>query len=156
MAPVGLCGYDAGTMTTRRFTFEEANDLVPRLELEFTQIAQARQRAAAAADLLGGMDEALALLKGKQVLAGKQEAAERFAQATAELVAAVERVNSLGCLVQDVEMGHVDFPAERLGKTVHLCWLFGEPQVAHVHEPSQKATQRERLAESGGEPWLLH
>ncbi len=143
-------------MTTRRFTLEEADALVPRLELEFRQIAQARLKAGAAADELGGMEVAVELLRGKQVPAGKEEQAEKFAQATAELVAAIERVNGLGCLVQDVDLGHVDFPSERAGKVVHLCWMYGEPQVAHFHEPGKDAKRRERLLEAGGEPWLLH
>ncbi len=56
------------------------------------------------------------------------------------LRAAVEEANqllaeihSLGCLVKDVDLGLVDFPARLNGEPVLLCWRLGEPRVAYYH-----------------------
>src|SRR5437867_253822 len=39
-----------------------------------------------------------------------------------------------GILLRDPETGLVDFPAERDGRRVYLCWKLGEDHVAWFHE----------------------
>jgi hypothetical protein len=39
-----------------------------------------------------------------------------------------------GILLRDPETGLVDFPAERDGRRVFLCWKLGEDDVAWFHE----------------------
>jgi hypothetical protein len=39
----------------------------------------------------------------------------------------------MGVLVKDLETGLLDFPSERDGEIVFLCWRHGEPSVAHWH-----------------------
>jgi hypothetical protein len=39
-----------------------------------------------------------------------------------------------GILLRDPETGLVDFPAERDGRRVYLCWKLGEDRVAWFHE----------------------
>ncbi len=39
----------------------------------------------------------------------------------------------LGVTLQDPARGLVDFPSERLGRPVHLCWVLGETAVSHWH-----------------------
>jgi len=51
----------------------------------------------------------------------------------ADITGAVERVNALGCLVKDVEMGLVDFYATVDGEPAFLCWQFGERAISHWH-----------------------
>ena len=40
---------------------------------------------------------------------------------------------ALGVEFKDAVLGLVDFPAERDGRTVYLCWRLGEPEVEHWH-----------------------
>ncbi|ADU51771.1 Protein of unknown function DUF2203 [Thermaerobacter marianensis DSM 12885] len=42
-------------------------------------------------------------------------------------------IHGLGCLVKDVDLGLVDFPARINGEPVLLCWRLGEPRVAYYH-----------------------
>ncbi|HEX6401231.1 MAG TPA: DUF2203 family protein, partial [Actinomycetota bacterium] len=39
-----------------------------------------------------------------------------------------------GILLRDPETGLIDFPAERDGRRVFLCWRLGEDDVAWYHE----------------------
>jgi hypothetical protein len=39
-----------------------------------------------------------------------------------------------GIILRDTESGLLDFPAEREGRIVQLCWRLGEDRVAHWHE----------------------
>jgi hypothetical protein len=47
--------------------------------------------------------------------------------------ACVDRLLDLGVLVKDPDLGLVDFPAERDGEAVLLCWRVGEGSVAFWH-----------------------
>ncbi len=118
----------------RFFTVEEANALVSTLEIEFGRIAQVRSRLAPLIQALGGPDDAVAALQEDAPLpVGHEAEAEELRRLAGEITGAVERVNALGCLVKDVELGLVDFYALQEGEPVFLCWQFGEPAVTHWH-----------------------
>lgn len=40
----------------------------------------------------------------------------------------------VGCVLRDWRTGLIDFPAEREGRRVWLCWRLGEQEVGHWHE----------------------
>jgi len=50
-----------------------------------------------------------------------------------------------GILLRDPDIGLVDFPAEREGRRVFLCWRLGEEQVGWFHETSGGYTGRRPL-----------
>jgi hypothetical protein len=39
----------------------------------------------------------------------------------------------MGVLVKDLEMGLIDFPAQREGQEILLCWRLDEPRIAWWH-----------------------
>jgi hypothetical protein len=117
----------------RIFTLDEANALVPALELEFGRLARLRADAAMLVEALGGAEEALAILQGGAVHAEPEGVAGRFRAVVDEINGVVDRVTGLGCMVKDLDRGLVDFLALREGEPVFLCWQFGEPAVAHWH-----------------------
>jgi hypothetical protein len=118
----------------RIFTLEEANELVPTLEVEFGRMARLRAELAPFIEAVGGPEAAAEILqeRGKAPL-GREAQVERLRHLAAEIAATVERVNGLGCLVKDLEMGLVDFFAMHENEPVFLCWQFGEPAVAYWH-----------------------
>ncbi len=137
----------------RFFTVEEANALVPTLEIEFGRIAQVRSRLAPLIQALGGPDEAVAILQdGAPLPSGKETEAESLRALAAELTGAVERVNELGCLVKDVELGLVDFYALVEGEPAFLCWQFGERAITHWHPLEEGYASRKPIAGAPSPP----
>lgn len=117
----------------RLFSLEEANALLPALEIEFGRLARLRGDAALLVEALGSPEAALAVLQGSSPSPEAEGVAERFQAVVGEINQLVERVNGLGCLVKDLDRGLVDFLSLREGNPVFLCWQFGEPAVAHWH-----------------------
>ncbi len=137
----------------RYFTVEEADALVSTLEIEFGRIARVRAELAPLIRAFGGADEAVAVLQeGAPPPPGREAEAERLRALAAEITAAVERVNELGCLVKDVEMGLVDFYALQDDEPVFLCWQFGEPSVTHWHALDEGYAARKPLSGDAGKP----
>ncbi len=118
----------------RFFTLDEANALVPTLQIEFGRIARARSEIGPAIVALGGAEASMAILQqGAEAPPGREADAARLRALAGEITDAVERVNDLGCLVKDVDAGLVDFYAFQDGDPVFLCWQFGEPAISTWH-----------------------
>ena len=50
------------------------------------------------------------------------------------LYLAIEAIRELGVLLKDLDTGLLDFPHEREGRVVFLCWHPPEERVAFWHE----------------------
>lgn len=46
----------------------------------------------------------------------------------------IQKLEELGCVLKDLNIGLLDFPAVRLGTRVWLCWKLGEDHVAFWHD----------------------
>jgi len=57
----------------------------------------------------------------------------------------VDELQDLGAIVKDLEFGLVDFPAEKYGENVMLCWKFGEPEVSYWHGAREGYKDRRAL-----------
>lgn len=66
-------------------------------------------------------------------------------QLAAEMQGYVQELRDLGIEVKDFQLGLVDFPAERDGRPVYLCWKLGEPTVQHWHELDTGYAHRQPL-----------
>ncbi|HET8540176.1 MAG TPA: DUF2203 domain-containing protein [Anaeromyxobacter sp.] len=118
----------------RFFTLDEANALVPTLQIEFGRVARARSEIGPVIVALGGADASMLVLRDEEAAPpGREAEAARLRALAAEITEAVERVNALGCLVKDVDAGLVDFYALQDGDPVFLCWQFGEPAISTWH-----------------------
>ena len=117
----------------RFFTVEEANGLVAALEIEFGRVARIRSELAPLVESMGAEVASRILQEEGAAPAGREEAARHLVALAAEITAAVERINAMGCLVKDLEAGLVDFYALKDDEPVFLCWQFGERAVGHWH-----------------------
>ncbi len=113
-------------MDTRNFSLDEANQLLPRLRPLLRRLQEA-QKALADRDLLQRLRTAAAGNGGGVAARDVLATGDEFGRITAE-------IENLGVVVRDPATGLVDFPAERGGEPVFLCWRVEEDAVGHWHD----------------------
>jgi len=124
-------------MAERLFTREEANLLLPRLR---PLLERAREVSAVLGDR-----ERQKRLRSVTVGNGGGEAAREMMAEGDELSRLVAEMRDLGVVVRDPSTGLVDFPAEREGEPVFLCWRMDEDEVAHWHDRDSGFAGRQPL-----------
>lgn len=127
--------------TRKRYTIDEANALVPAVRSVLLQLAVQRRRFAEAHAALHdhlGTD-------GSAPAQGTADHEATIAEVRAGMDALGQHLGALGIELRDIEMGLVDFPGERDGEPVWLCWRLADPTVAFWH------TRREGFANR--RPW---
>jgi hypothetical protein len=50
-----------------------------------------------------------------------------------DVEALLDHLGGMGVQVRDLEMGLVDFPSDRDGRPIWLCWRLSDPQLAFWH-----------------------
>jgi hypothetical protein len=121
----------------RLFTIAEADALLDTVR---PLCARARELAGR----LRGREaaHALAAVRGEN---GGGEHATGIVDAAGELRRTIERITALGLVFRDPSSGLLDFPAERDGEPVYLCWRLGEDRVAWWHDRSSGFAGRKPL-----------
>lgn len=56
-----------------------------------------------------------------------------------------EELAEVGCELKDWSTGLIDFPGEREGRRIWLCWKLGEPAITHWHEVDEGFSGRKPL-----------
>ncbi|MCK6547778.1 DUF2203 domain-containing protein [Myxococcota bacterium] len=129
-------------------TLDEVNALVPELNLIFQQLTSLRREIVARANELErlGVDP---VARGARDLPGPiAERKRKLESVVAAFEAQVDRVGALGGILQDLDLGLVDFPAVLDGREVLLCWQFGEGAVTHFHAVEAGFAGRKRLPDA--------
>ena len=112
------------------FRLEEANAIVPRLQLLMERLQRSALRLHDEMTALAAeTGVALADLSPDELLRQRPEAR----LLVEELDAVVREIEESGAHLKDIQLGLVDFPTEMDGEVVYLCWQFGEPEVAFWH-----------------------
>jgi hypothetical protein len=126
----------------KTFRLEEANAIVPRLQILMERLQRAALRLHEHLSALAretGVDPATL---STDDLLRQQPAARALVE---ELDAVAHEIEESGAHLKDVQLGLVDFPAERDGEIVYLCWQFGEPEVAFWHRIEDGFSGRQPL-----------
>ena len=132
-------------MENDQFTLEEANALVPWLEETFQRLELGRRKYLTLQQRLD------ALVKNSggygppgsgQELSQIQESVARLAR---QIEDGVEEILDRGIIVRTVDTGLVDFPSQREGREVYLCWIRGENQIWFWHETDRGFAHRQPL-----------
>ncbi|HEX9124251.1 MAG TPA: DUF2203 domain-containing protein [Actinomycetota bacterium] len=108
----------------RVYTVEEANELLPELRTRLERIRTNRQIVLRAAERI----------RAKVAKDGGGHEGKDYWEASAALKADVEQLAEQNVLLRDPEAGLVDFPGEREGRGVYLCWRLGEERIGFWHE----------------------
>jgi hypothetical protein len=120
-------------MSARRFTPEEANAALAALRPLVERMVEAKRALDAAQERRDELARRISGNGGGIPPAELAEANAAVTRRTSELAQAVEDVHALGVLVKDLDAGLVDFPSEREGRDVLLCWRLGEDEIAFWH-----------------------
>jgi hypothetical protein len=57
----------------------------------------------------------------------------------------LEKILSTGCLIKDLEIGLLDFPAVINNEEVYLCWKLGEDRIRYYHRQDEGYAGRKPL-----------
>jgi hypothetical protein len=131
----------------RLFTTGEANALLPELEPVIARMRAAAQTRLAASEIVHGLARRLESSGGGRPDAREAEAQRELGEAVEQLRESLETLARLGVHVKDPLRGLIDFPSERDGELVELCWLHGEPVVSHWHRLGEGFAGRRPLVE---------
>ncbi len=115
------------------FTRNEAESLIPRIAPVLREIQRLR-RAHLAHDEALAADRAKVLGNGHLPPDKLREHQQGSATAQQRIAHLVRAITEMGILVKDPDTGLVDFPTQRDGREVYLCWRLGEPRIAWWHE----------------------
>lgn len=114
----------------RHYTVEQANALVPEVRAVLLQLAVEQRR----------LDAAHAEMHRRLASDGDPDAAADASRSEAQVAeigegmkSLISHLEELGVQLRDPEMGLVDFPGERDGRPVWLCWRLADPAVAFWH-----------------------
>jgi hypothetical protein len=112
---------------SRLFTVEEANALLPKLKELLDDVAIHRDAMREKVPHLEPILRSAGANGGGRI--GSEYGVEAY-----NLYLAIERIRELGVLLKDLDTGLLDFPHEREGRVVFLCWHPPEESVAFWHE----------------------
>lgn len=103
-------------------------------------------------DIVDRYREVMALRSEREELAQAAGHGERLEVLQREIESKITRLNFLqeeltdiGCELKDLSTGLIDFPAQRAGRKVWLCWRLGEGELTHWHELEAGFTGRKPI-----------
>jgi hypothetical protein len=122
-------------VTERLFTPEEADAELEELRARLPKLREARQRM---------IDTSERITSAVGMDGGGVEGSDWF-RANESLKAELVWLADRGILIRDPDTGLIDFPAERDGKRVFLCWRLGEDRVGWYHDEQTGFAGRQPL-----------
>jgi hypothetical protein len=131
-------------MQQHLFSIDEANALIPRLEILMGRLQQR------AATLRSGIEQ-LAEETGRPAhdlsTAEIVELRPELQPVIEELEDLVGDIEECGGEFKGLELGLVDFPCEMNGELALLCWQFGEKEICYWHSVDGGFGGRQPLSE---------
>lgn len=116
---------------SRLFTHEEATALLPALRPRLQHLAAMKRR-------LDGVQQEFNALRQQARANGHAKRAQELERELDTLIhdlnTEIAAIQALGIEVKDLTIGLVDFPSERDGRVVYLCWRMDEPTIVAWHE----------------------
>ena len=109
------------------FSVEEANALLPELRGLLEGVALHRDALRERAPHLEPILRSASHNGGGRV--GSEYGVEAY-----RLYRVIDRFRELGVILKDIDVGLLDFPHEREGRIVFLCWHPPEERVGYWHE----------------------
>ena len=129
------------------FTLTEAERTRRELEPVLIAAIEARRKIAPLDEELTGIATRIQMAGGMMVA---YEHAARLRSEHDELAeslqSAVETIQATGCVLKDLDVGLLDFPAVIDNEEVYLCWRLGEERIRFWHRQDEGFSGRRPLA----------
>jgi hypothetical protein len=113
----------------RLFDQQDANELVPTLEVLVGDLQAQSRTLREHIRALVHANRDLETMRLKEIV----EKYPDLQPITTRMSDIAEQIESLGCILKDIDQGLIDFPCEIGDEVVFLCWQFGESQVVAWH-----------------------
>lgn len=123
------------------FSEEEANELIPWLEILMRQLQMQATSLRARIDELSVTDPSI-LHSAMSEIVGRYPELRSF---TTNMADAAAQIESFGCILKDIDLGLIDFPHDAGDEVVFLCWQFGESRVVAWHSVDTGFSDRQAL-----------
>ncbi|MFY9527688.1 MAG: DUF2203 domain-containing protein [Candidatus Acidiferrales bacterium] len=135
-----------GDEESKCFTLAEAERTRVECEPILVEAIDARRKMVEFEDKLRAISERILRSGGMQVpydqAAKWRNNHDRFAE---QVGAALERIQSTGCLVKDLDVGLLDFPARLNNEEIYFCWRLGEDRIRFYHRQDEGFSGRKPL-----------
>ena len=130
----------------RLFTLTEAERTRQELEPFLVEAMDSRKK-------LSGLESELSAVAARIMMMGgvivpyEKLAAVRMehTQLSEILKSALNRILETGCLIKDLDVGLLDFPAVINQQDVYLCWKLGEDRIRFYHRQDEGFASRKPL-----------
>jgi len=133
------------------FTLEQANALIPRLELIMERMQRRGIELRQAIEVMAREGDApIANVEVSELL-------EQYPELRAlveDLQQCIGEIEACGGHFKGLELGLVDFPSEIEGQVGLLCWQYGEKEITHWHPLDGGFAGRQPLPSAGGGTFL--
>ena len=135
-------------MSTRTFTLQDAQMLLPTLESLLRTAINSKK-------LIEDVDTEMQDLAHRVFLNGGTlvnvvEVARRKAErekAVQRAKDAIAEIHATGVQVKDIDIGLLDFPCKVEGEIILLCWKLGEVKITHWHSTEEGFAGRKPIDE---------
>jgi hypothetical protein len=120
------------------FSLRDAERLRAEIEPILIDAIEARRKLNEIDEELGKLAER-AQQSGGLMIAHDKAARQRLEhnQLAGAIQTALEKIHATGCVVKDLEVGLLDFPARINGEAVYLCWRLGEDRIRFYHSQDE-------------------
>jgi hypothetical protein len=116
------------------FTLQEAEELIPSLEEWLPEAIDAKKQAIEADGELQKIVTRIQLMGGLELNPAQVSRFKHVKKhAVRRLQDAMEQIEESGCVVKDLDLGLIDFPAMLGEQQVFLCWKLGERRIEFWH-----------------------
>jgi hypothetical protein len=121
-------------VSERYFTPAEVERLIPALAEIMARVMAAREEVVALRGTQRNEQQRITMAGGGVLdQAAWRRRAERLKALAQTMEEGLREVAAMGGMPKDIGLGLVDFPHQRDGRVVNLCWKYGEKDIRYWH-----------------------
>jgi hypothetical protein len=130
----------------RIFTLTEAESTRRELEPFLVEAIGVRKRLNVLEQDLSAVSTRIMMMGGVLVPYAKLAEKRMEHQSLAEVMKSnLEKILATGCVIKDLDVGLLDFPAIINNEEVYLCWKLGEDRIRYYHRQDEGYAGRKPL-----------